>query len=184
MNRRIDSLLSDLVLTPSMKEYAFKNSMVSVSRYSSGLVPWSLNELLEMNAIWSRAYTRFWWRRKSARGIDPSPVLIASIDGVRDRPSAIEEWTREVLNLYEQCLFLSGEVAQIMPHHLNQTCLDHSCSSCCSALSQLQQVLHTCFSMAGPIIWHWDSVVELFLRRLDEKDSKFLAHGNQFLVFL
>ena len=48
-----------------MKEYAFKTSIVSVFRYSTGLVPWSLNELLEIYAMWSRAYTRFWWRRKS-----------------------------------------------------------------------------------------------------------------------
>ena len=39
MNRRISSLLSDLILTPSMKEYAFKTSIVSVFRYSAGLVP-------------------------------------------------------------------------------------------------------------------------------------------------
>ena len=30
MNRRIDSLLLDMILTPSMKEYAFKTSIVSV----------------------------------------------------------------------------------------------------------------------------------------------------------
>ena len=30
MNRPIDSLLSDLILTPSMKEYAFKTSTVSL----------------------------------------------------------------------------------------------------------------------------------------------------------
>ena len=125
MNRRIDSLLSDLILTPSMKEYAFKTSIVSVFRYSAGLVPWSLNELLEINAMWSNAYTRFWWRRKSARGIDASPILLSNTDGGRDCPSAIEEWTREVLTLYDQCLFLPGEVARVMRHHLYQTCLDH-----------------------------------------------------------
>ena len=110
-NWRIDSLLSDLILTPSMKEYAFKTSIVSVFLYSAGLVSWSLNELLEINAMWSNAYTRFWWRRKSARGIDASPILLSNTDGGRDCPSAIEEWTREVLTLYDQCLFLPGEVA-------------------------------------------------------------------------
>ena len=59
MNRRIDSLLSDLILTPSIKEYAFKTSVVSVFLHSAGLVPWSLNEPLEINATWSSAYTRF-----------------------------------------------------------------------------------------------------------------------------
>ena len=94
MNWRIDSLLSDLIL---IKEYAFKTSrMVSSFRYSAGLVPWLLNELFEINAMWSRAYTRFWWRRKSARGINASPVLVDSTEGGRDCPSAIEEWTRAI----------------------------------------------------------------------------------------
>ena len=158
MNRRIDSLLSDLILTPSMKEYAFKTSIVSVFRYSAGLVPWSMNELLEINAMWSRAYTRFWWRRNSAREIDASPVLVASTEGGLDCPSAIEEWTQEVLTLYEQYLFLPGKVGQIIRHHLYQACLDHGLT----ALSQLQQVL--CLNGQA----HSDSVVELFLWRLYE----------------
>ena len=49
----------------------------------------------------------------------------------------IEELALEVLALYDQCLFLPGEVAQVMRHHLFQTCLDHYCT----ALSQLQQVM-------------------------------------------
>ena len=63
---------------------------------------------------------------KLARGIDASPVLVASIEGL-DCLSAIEEcqWTQEVItpSLYEQCLFLPGEVAQIMLHHLYQAYL-------------------------------------------------------------
>ena len=178
MNRRIDSLLSDLIFTPSMKEYAFKTSIVSVFRYSAGLVPWSQNELLEISLMWSRAFTRFWWRRKSAREIDASPVLVASTNGGRDCPSALEEWTHELLTLYEQCLFLAGEVAQIMRHHLYQTCLDLGCT----AQSQLQQVLR--FNGQA----HSDSVQCLLLNCFYggsmNKDSKFLAHGNPFLIVL
>ena len=108
------------------------------------------------------AYTRFWWCRKSARGIDASPVLVASTDGGWACPAAIEEWTLEVLTLYEQCLFLPGEVAQIMPHHLYQTYLDHGCQI---TDSQLQQVLHLNGQASS------DSVVELFLRRLDDSEQ-------------
>ena len=79
-------------------------------------------------------------------GIYALTVLVASTDGGKDCQSAIEEWTLKVLALYEQCLFVPEGVAQIMQHHLYQTCLDHGCT----ALSQLQQVLA-----------HWDSVVEL-----------------------
>ena len=85
-----------LILTPSMKKYAFNTSIVSVFVYSAGLVPWSLNERLEINAMWSNAYTRFWCRRKSARGIDALPIRLSNTDGGLDCTSAIEEWTREV----------------------------------------------------------------------------------------
>ena len=63
MNRRVDSLLSNLILTPSMKEYACKSSlvcvfrsnkhMVCVFRSSTRLVPWSQNKRLEINTMWS-----------------------------------------------------------------------------------------------------------------------------------
>ena len=111
MNRLSDSQLSDLILTPYMKEYAFKTSIVSEFQYSAGLVPWLLNERLEINNMWSSMsqYTRFWWRRKSAHGINASPILLSITNGGWDCPTAIEEWTREVLTLYNQCLLLPGE---------------------------------------------------------------------------
>ena len=99
MNRCIDSLLSDLIFTPFMKEYAFKTSIVSVfryCRYSAGLVPWSLNvaeRTFRNQAMWSSAFTRFWWGMKSARDIDASPFLLSNTNGGLDFTSAIEEWT-------------------------------------------------------------------------------------------
>ena len=49
MNRRIDSLLSDLILAPSTKEYDFKTSIVSVFRYSAGFEIRAIgNEQLEI----------------------------------------------------------------------------------------------------------------------------------------
>ena len=63
-------------------------------------------------------------------------VLFASKDDNLHCQSEIEEWTREVSTLYEQCLFLPGEIAKLMRHHLYQTCLDHSYT----AFLQLQQV--------------------------------------------
>ena len=89
-------------------------------------------------------YTRFCWRRKSARGIDASPIVLSntarslsailrSCDGARSL-SAIEELTRKALTLYEQFLFLPGEVVQVITrYHAYQTCVDHGCT----ALSQL-----------------------------------------------
>ena len=42
-------------------------------------------------------YTRFWWSRKSACGIDASLILPSNNYGCLDCPSVIEEWALEVL---------------------------------------------------------------------------------------
>ena len=122
MNRRIDSLLSDLILTPSMKDPAFKSSIVSVFLYSPGLVPWSLKKRLEINAVWSSEYTKFWWRKKSELGVNASPFLLSNTDGGRDNPSAIEEWEVLTLSLYDQCLFLPGEIARVTRAQIKRAC--------------------------------------------------------------
>ena len=144
--------MSDLILTPSMKEYAFKTSIVSVFRYSTGLVPWSLNELLEINAMWSRAYTRFWWRRKSARGINASPVLVASTEGGRDCQPAIEEWTREVLtSMNNACSYLGKsprlcDIIYIKPALTMAVLPYHTYSNCCVSMARpIRTLLLNCF---------------------------------------
>ena len=162
MGRRIDSLLSDVIFTAPMKEYALQIGFVSVFRYSARLAPWTLTERLELNAMWSQAYTRFWCRRKSALGLDASPILSANDDGGRECPSVIKVWTREVLTVYKQCLFLPGEVSQIMKHHLYQPFLDHGCVS----PSQLQQLLR----VSGQT--HFHSAIALLLLCLDEQGLK------------
>jgi hypothetical protein len=58
-------------------------------------------------------------------------------DGGRECPSATDEWTRAVLDLWEQCICLPREMSRIVTHHLEQTCLDHGCT----ALNQLQCLL-------------------------------------------
>ena len=145
-----------------MSEYAFKTS-----RYRAGLVPWSLNELLGINAMWSRAYNRFWWRRESAHGIDAWPVLVASTDGGRDRLSAIEEWTREVLTLYDQCLFPPGDQA------LNQRKLPRLCYTVYVKPFSIMTAL-PChgYSKCCASMVRQHSVLELFLQRLDKQGLK------------
>ena len=88
--------------------------------------------------------------------MDASPILLSNNNAVG---IAHQQLRTEVLTLYDQCLFLPEEVARVMRHHLNQTCLDHGSSS----LSQLQQVVR--FSDQ---VDH-DSVIALLLRRLDEQ---------------
>ena len=55
----------------------------------------------------------------------------------RDCPLAIEGWTRDALDLYEQCMSLPGEISQLAMYVLHQTCLDHGCW----ALHQLQRLM-------------------------------------------
>jgi hypothetical protein len=80
-------------------------------------------------------------------------------DGGRECPSALEEWTRSVLDLWEQCICLPGEISQIVTHHLEQTCLDHGCY----ALNQLQCLLRIGGGHSAA------SVVERLLLCLDEQ---------------
>ncbi len=82
-------------------------------------------------------------------------------DGGRECPSATDdsEWTRAVLDLWEQCICLPGEISQIVTHHFEQTCLDHGCT----ALNQLQCLLRV-GGRHGAV-----SVVELLLLCLDEQ---------------
>ena len=50
-----------------------------------------------------------------------SPVQLSSPDGCWECPPAFEERTLEVLTPYDQCLFLPGEVVQVMRHCQYQT---------------------------------------------------------------
>ena len=51
MKRRLQSLTSDDVLSPSLKELAIKVGVVSIFRYSAGLVPWTRLELDQISKI-------------------------------------------------------------------------------------------------------------------------------------
>ncbi len=50
---------------------------------------------------------------------------------------AVEEWIRAVLDGWEQCIGLPGEILRQAVQHLQQSCLDHGCY----ALNQLQCML-------------------------------------------
>ena len=78
-------------------------------------------------------------------------------EGGRACPSAGEEWIRAVLEVWEQCISLPGEISRQAMQHLQQSCLDHGCY----ALNQLQCLLR----VGGQA----DSVLERLLLRLDEQ---------------
>ena len=51
MQRRLESLNADEVLSPSLNELAIKVGIISVFRYSAGLVPWSRSELKNISKM-------------------------------------------------------------------------------------------------------------------------------------
>ena len=72
MQRRLESLNANEVLSPSLKELAIKVGIISVFRYSAGLVPWSRSELNNISKMWSTGYKQAWYK-KAARSADATP---------------------------------------------------------------------------------------------------------------
>ena len=64
-------------------------------------------------------------------------MILSDDDAGRDCPSAIEVWTRDALDLYDQCMSLPGETSQLARYFSHQTCLDHGCWT----LNQLQRLM-------------------------------------------
>jgi hypothetical protein len=154
MRLRLSALRTDKMLPPVLKEVAIKIGVVSVFRYSAGLVPWSKTELDHISKSWVAAYKQAWTFSKT---LDSSPMCLDLDEGGRACPSAGEEWIRAVLEVWEQCISLPGEISRQAMQHLQQSCLDHGCY----ALNQLQCLLR----VGGQA----DSVLERLLIRLDEQ---------------
>ena len=64
-------------------------------------------------------------------------MILSADDGDWDCPSAFVFWIRDVLDLYDQCLSLPGEISQLSLYFLRQAC---PCQGCWT-LNQLQQIL-------------------------------------------
>lgn len=156
MRKRLSALRLDRVLSPTLKELAIKIGVISVFRYSAGVVPWTKTELEQISKLWLAAFKQAW---TFSPKLDTSPISLDREDGGRECPSATEEWIRAVLDLWEQCISLPSEISQIVTRHLEQTCLDHGCY----ALNQLQCLLRVGGGHCAV------SVVERLLLTLDEQ---------------
>ena len=156
MSQRLSALRLDQVLSPTLKELAIKVGVVPVFRYSAGVVPWTKTELELISKLWRTAFKQAW---SFSPKLDDSPMSLNRDEGGRECPSATDEWTRAVLDLWEQCICLPGEISRIVTHHLEQTCLDHGCT----ALNQLQCLLRV-GGRHGAV-----SVAERLLLCLDEQ---------------
>ena len=153
MRLRLKALQEEKVLSPSQTELVISIGVVSVFRYSAGLVPWTLSELDKITQMWTRGYKRAW---RLSPSLDSSVMLLSLQDGGRGCPSAIQVWGNDVLELLDQCIRLPGEISQLTLHQLRQSCRDRGCAT----LDQLQRILR--------IGGRAESVVELLLQRLDE----------------
>ena len=158
MQHRSKELQQDTVLSPSLKEVAINVGIISVFRYSAGVVPWLQSELDKITKMWIQGYKHAWFKA-GARGMDSSPIVLDKPDGGRGCPSAQEVWVDEVMSTLDQCLTLPGEVAQVVLHHLQREC--HRCG--CAALNQMQLLLRLDGRAAS------DSMLGQLLCRLDEQ---------------
>jgi hypothetical protein len=127
VQERAQALRADQWLTPTLKELAVKTGILSPFRYGAGVVPWSKTELKHITTVWLTL----------PRSIDSTPIAVDKEHGGRECPSAIKVWIRAVLDTLDQCLSLSGEIANIVTAYLHNSCLDYGCY----ALNQLQRLL-------------------------------------------
>jgi hypothetical protein len=153
MRQRLEALAEDRVLSRREKEVVIRTAVCSVFCYSAGLVNWTRTELDSISRMWTRAYKQAWTLPSC---MDSSPIIVDQSVGGRGCPSAVNLWTRAVLEVIEQCVSLPGEISRIVTHHLQQQCTAHGCYT----LNQLQLLLRVTSKA--------ESVLELFLLRLDE----------------
>ena len=73
MRLRLSALRTDKLLPPVLKEVAIKIGVVSVFRYSAGLVPWSKTELDQISKSWVAAYKQAWMFSPK---LDSSPIWL------------------------------------------------------------------------------------------------------------
>ena len=146
-------------------------AVCSVFSYSAGFVDWTKTELDRISKMWTRAYKQAWTISSST---DSSPFILGQPDGGRGCPLASTMWTREALEVIEQCVSLPGETSQIVRHYLRQQCISRGCET----LNQLQLLIR--------ISGRANSVLELLLLRLDEQgldiSSPWRVSGGDLIV--
>jgi hypothetical protein len=129
-------------------------AVCTVFSYSAGFVDWTRAELDGISKMWTRAYKQALTISSST---DSSPFILGQPDGGRGCPLASTMWTRETLEVIEQCVSLPGEISQIVRHCLRQQCFSRGCQT----LNQLQLLVR--------ISGRAKSVLKLLLLRLDEQ---------------
>ncbi len=136
MEQHLNALAEDRVLTQKEKERVITTAVCLVFSYSAGFVQvdWTKAELDRISKRWTRAYKQAWTISSST---DSSPFILGQPDGGRGCPLESTMWTREALEVIEQCVSLPGETSQIVRHYLRQQCISRGCET----LNQLQLLI-------------------------------------------
>ncbi len=103
------ALHSDRLLPPVLKEIALKIGVVSEFRYSAGSVPGSKTELDQISKSQVAAYKQAW---TFSPKVDSSPMRLDLEEGGREFPTAVEEWISAVLDVWNLCIGLPGEISR------------------------------------------------------------------------
>jgi hypothetical protein len=151
---RVTMLSKAHFLSPSQREMVVQLAIVSVFRYTAGLVPWSLSELEDLTAEWVRGYRGAWGLPKST---DDSFFRVSRGFGGRGCPSALSVWISETVSVISQCMRKPGLVAQLMVDELQRACASRGCQT----LFQLQRMVRLIPLRVRK------SRVELLMNRLD-----------------
>ena len=130
---RLEALSKAQLLSYGMRETAVKLGVVSVFRYSAGLVPWTSTELDDLTTQWVGGFRGAWHMPT----VDTSLFRLSPRHGGRGCPTAHEVWILEAMSLILQCLHKRGVIAQLMVDDLQQACVHRGCLS----LYQLQRFL-------------------------------------------
>ena len=130
---RLEALSNAHLLSHGMRETAVKLGVVSVFRYSAGLVPWTPTELDDLTTQWVGGFRGAWHMST----VDTALFRLSPRHGGRGCPTAHEVWTLEAMSLISQCLHKRGVIAQLMVDDLQRACVNRDCLS----LYQLQRFL-------------------------------------------
>ena len=123
MEQRLNALAEDRVLTQKEKERVIITgftAVCSVFSYSAGFVDWTKADLDRISKMWTWVYKQAWTISSST---DSSPFILGRPDGDRGCPLVSTMWTREALEVIEQCVSLPGETSQIVRPYIRQQCI-------------------------------------------------------------
>ena len=131
---RVMALSNAKFLSPSQRELVVQLSIVSLFRYTAGLVPWTFSELENLTRLWVRGYRGAWGLPNST---DDLLFRVSRRYGGRGCLSALGVWMMETTSLIGQCMRKPGVISLLMLDELRRACVSRGCQT----PYQLQRIL-------------------------------------------